>query len=54
MAGCWRARESEGLGETSAVGGTHFPALGRLGVQDLGVCPENNGMPFKVLRYCLF
>lgn len=54
MAGCWRARESEGLGETSAVGGTHFPALGILGVQNWGVCPENNGMPFKVLRYCLF
>lgn len=37
MAGGWRARESEDLGETSAIGGTHFPALGRLGVQDLGV-----------------
>lgn len=53
MTGGWRARESEDLGETGAVGGTHFPALGRLGVQDLGVCPRNNGMPFKVIMYCL-
>ena len=29
------------LGETGVAGGAWLPALGRIGVWDLSVCPEN-------------
>lgn len=50
MAGRWRARKSVGLGEIAVVGAL-LPALGRIGVQGLGVCPENRGIPFQVIMY---
>lgn len=37
------------LGETGVAGGARLPALGRIGVRDLGVCPENNGITFRVI-----
>lgn len=36
------------VGEIGVVGALP-PALGRVGVQGLGVCPENNGIAFKVV-----
>lgn len=50
MAGRWRTRESVDVGEVGVVGAL-LPALGRIGVQGLGVCPENNGITFKVGMY---
>lgn len=47
----WRvgSKKSEDLGETGVAGGARLPALGRIGVRDLGVCPENNGITFRVI-----
>lgn len=49
VAGGWGARKVVNLGETGVAGGARLPALGRIGVRDLGVCPENNEITFRVI-----